>query len=385
MQSIELLPDLEQVPLRAEHGGYGYEEVVKRSGLMQNDLFAIEVAAGVEGVLSALVAARNVSDADVSADLLEAYRLASPDAAAEVPLYEEYNDMLSRGPESVGGFISNIKGKLAEIRVQGHLEKEFPDYSFEIAADQNQPVWDILSTNPDGTETLIQVKIGGEEYAGEVITQMQDNPDVFFAVGNEIRASVLAAHPELSDQFIDLELSNYELTGEVGQDLELLAENTGIDVPDGLVGLIPYATEIVLGIGLLFEIAKTERDFKEVVMDDRQRVHAMKALVLIQRFGISAVLTKVGGAIGGTAGSAIPGLGNMIGGAGGAIGGAVSATFLNRKLRPKMRKIGMTLTGVTEDDLFYLRYKEKIDRIGASLVRAAASVYSPFSPEAVKA
>ena len=370
MQSIELLPDLEQVPLRTEHGGYGYEEVVTRSGLMRNDLFAIEVAAGIEGVLSALVAARNVSDADASADLLEAYRHASPDAAAEVPLYEEYNEVLARGPESVGGFISNIKGKLAEIRVQDHLQKEFPDYSFEIAANQNQPVWDILSTSPDGTETLIQVKIGGEEYAGEVISQIQDNPDVLFAVGNEIRASVLAAHPELSDQVMDLELSNYELTGEVGQDLELLAENTGIDVPDGLVGLIPYATEITLGAVLLSDIVKTERGFKEVAMDERKRVHAMKALVLFQRFGISAVLTTAGGA----AGTLVaPGPGSAIG----AIGGALSAWRLNRKLRPRMRKIGMALTGVTEDVIFYLRNKAAIDRIGESLSRTAASIYPP--------
>ncbi|MXW64356.1 MAG: hypothetical protein F4Y00_03705 [Bacteroidetes bacterium SB0662_bin_6] len=367
MQSIELLPDLEQIPLRAEHGGYGYEEVVKRSGLMRNDLFAIEVAAGIEGVLSALVAARNVSDADASADLLEAYRLASPDAAAEVPLYEEYNEVLARGPESVGGFISNIKGKLAEIRVQGHLEKEFPDYSFEIAVDQNQPVWDILSTSPDGTETLIQVKIGGEEYAGEVITQIQDNPDVLFAVGNEIRATVLQEYPELSGQFVDLELSNYELTGEVGQDLELLAQSSGIDVPDEIVGLIPFATEITLGAVLLSDIVKTERGFKEVAMDERKRVHAMKALVLFQRFGISAVLTTAGGA----AGTLVaPGPGSAIG----AIGGALSAWRLNRKLRPRMRKIGMALTGVTEDVIFYLRNKAAIDRIGESFSRTAASI-----------
>ena len=293
MQSIEVLPDFEQVPLRAEHGRYGYEEVVKRSGRMRNGLFAIEVAAGIEGVLSALVATRNVSDANVPADLLEAYRLASPEVAAEVPLHEEYNEMVERGPESVGGFISNVKGKLAELRVQDHLQQEFPDYSFGIAADQNQPVWDILSTSPDGTETLIQVKIGGEEYAGEVITQIQDNPDVLFAVGNEIRAAVLEEYPELSDQFIDLDLSNYELTGEVGQDLELLADSSGIDVPDEIIGLIPYATEIVLGIGLLVEIAKTELDFKRVAMDDRNRVHAMKALVLFQRFGISACTSLV--------------------------------------------------------------------------------------------
>ena len=190
---------------------------------------------------------------------------------------------------------------------------------------------------------------------------------MLFAVGNEIRASVLAAHPELSDHFIDLELSNYELTGEVGQDLELLAENTGIDVPDGLVGLIPYATEITLGAVLLSDIVKTERVFKEVAMDERKRVHAMKALVLFQRFGISAVLTTAGGA----AGTFVaPGPGSAIG----AIGGALSAWRLNRKLRPRMRKIGMALTGVTEDVIFYLRNKVAINRIGESLSRTAASI-----------
>lgn len=360
MQSIELLPDLEQVPLRAEHGGYGYEEVVTRSGLMRNDLFAIEVAAGIEGVLSALIAARNVSDADASADLLEAYRLASPDAAAEVPLYEEYNEVLARGPESVGGFINNIKGKLAEIRVQDHLQKEFPDYSFEIAANQNQPVWDILSTSPDGTETLIQVKIGGEEYAGEVITQIQDNPDVLFAVGNEIRASVLAAHPELSDQFIDLELSNYELTGEVGQGLELLIEDSGIDV-------LPVVAEAGAVISLITRIAKTEHDFQGVSIDDRLRVHAMEILDIVQRYAMSTGLIGAGVGIGTVIS---PGLGSVIGG----IVGLGFAIMVRRKLRSHMREIGKWMAGVTEDDLFYFLNKETIDRIGESLSRRAVSI-----------
>ena len=362
MQSIELLPDLEQIPLRAEHGGYGYEEVVKRSGLMRNDLFAIEVAAGIEGVLSALVAARNVSDADASADLLEAYRLASPDTAVEVPLYEEYNEVLARGPESVGGFISNIKGKLAEIRVQDHLEREFPDYSFEIAADQNQPVWDILSTSPDGTETLIQVKIGGEEYAGEVISQIQDNPDVLFAVGNEIRASVLAAHPELSDQIVDLELSNYELTGEVEQGLELLTEDSGIDV-------LPFVAEAGAAISLITRIAKTEHDFQGVSIDDRLRAHAVDVVEILQRYAMSTALVVSGGTLAGT--FVAPGPGSVIGGM---IGGALVAWRLNRRLRPKMREIGKWMAGVTEDDLFYFLNKEAIDRIGASLSRTAVPI-----------
>ena len=374
MQSIELLPDLEQVPLRGEHGSYGFKEVVARSEDMRSDFFAIEVAAGVEGVLSALVAARNASDADVSADLLEAYRLALPDAAAEMPLYEQYNEMVAHGPESVGGFISNVKGKLAELRVQDHLEQEFTGYSFEIAADPYQPVWDIRSTSPDGAETLIQVKTGGEEYAGEIVARMQDSPDVLFAVSSEIRASVLKEHPEISSQLADLEISNVELTGEVKEDLELLADNSGIDVPDGILGLVPYVAEIGLGISLLRDMANTERDFDAAQVDEKTRIKAMKALVLFQRFGIAVVLAKVGAAAGTAAGSAIPGPGNLIGGVAGGIGGAAGAALLNKKLRPRMREVGMKLTGVTEDGLFYLRHKKTIDRIGESLSRTAASI-----------
>ena len=115
MQSIQLLDELEQAPLRGEHGRYTL------SGLMRNDLFAIEVAAGVEDSCSALFDARNVPD-----DLFEAYRLASPGVAADHSLHERYLEMVERGPESVEGFISNLKGKLGELRVQEHLQQEFP-------------------------------------------------------------------------------------------------------------------------------------------------------------------------------------------------------------------------------------------------------------------
>ena len=195
MQSIQLLAELEQVPLRGGHGRYTYEDVVELSGLMRNDLFAIEVAAGVEDSCSALFDARNVPD-----DLFEAYRLASPDVAADYSLHERYLEMRDRGPESVEGFISNLKGKLGELRVKEHLEQEYPDWSFSMARDQNQPVWDIVGTSSDGTVVVpIQVKIGDEQYAPEVAARMQEDPDVLFAVSNEIRTK-LAEHPELSSQ-----------------------------------------------------------------------------------------------------------------------------------------------------------------------------------------
>ena len=211
MQSIDLLSELEQIPLRAEHGRYTYKDVIERSGLMRNDLFAIEIAAGVEESLEALFDARNVSDdvsddvSEMSPDLFEAYRRSSPRVAEFHSLHERYLEMVDRGPESVTGFISNIKGKLGELRVREHLQQEFPPgYSFAIAENQNEPILDILATSPDGTTKQIQVKVGGEEYAaGKVLGRMQEDPDVLFAVSHEIRATVLAKHPELSDQFID--------------------------------------------------------------------------------------------------------------------------------------------------------------------------------------
>ena len=369
MQSIDLLSELEQIPLRAEHGRYTYKDVIERSGLMRNDLFAVEIAAGVEESLEALLEARNVPD-----DLFEAYRLSSPRVAEFHSLDERYLEMVDRGPESVTKFISNIKGKLGELRVKDHLQQECPGYSFELAKDQNKPIWDILETSPDGTTKQIQVKVGGEEYAGKVPGRMQEDPDVLFATSHEIRATVLAKHPELSDQFIDINLSNYELTTEVKEGLDLLVDNSEVDVPDTVGGILPYATEIVLGIRLLCDIVKTERDFEAVAFDDRKRVHAMKALVLFQRFGISAVLTTVGGVAGGTVGSFVPIIGNIIGAIGGAIGGAGLAAYLNSKLRPHMLEIGMELAGVTEDDLFYFKNKVPIDRIGESLARTAAAM-----------
>ena len=361
MQSTKLLSELERIPLSRQLRHYSYTEVLKQSELMRNDLFAIEISAGVEDTFSALFEERNVPD-----DLFEAYRRASPGVADDYSLHERYVEMAERGPESVMGFISNVKGKLAELRIKDHLEHEFPGYSFVIAPDQNQPVWDILATGPDGTEVPIQVKIGDAQYADEVLSSMEENPEVLFAVSSEIRTRILSDHPELSNQIIDHGLSNFEITSGVGENLDLLAQNEGIDVPDQVGRILPYVTEVVLGIRLLYDIAQTGRDFETVAIDDKRRINAMKALVLFQRFGISAVLTTAGASVG----SIVPGFGNVFG----AIAGAGLAAYLSTKLRPHMLEIGMKLAGVTDDDMFYFRNKRAIDRVGKSFAETAASV-----------
>jgi hypothetical protein len=359
MRSIELLPYLERIPLHREHERYTGPEVIECSAKMRNDLFAIEVASGAETAASGLFDARNVSD-----DLFHAFKFASPDIATDHSLFERYAEMVDRGPNSITSFINNVKGKLFELRLPEQLNSEFPGYSFRIAEAQNQSVWDITGTGPDGTAVLIQAKAGAPAYAADVLTRMQGHPDVLFAATSEIRADILADHPELAGQFVDVDVSNYDLTSDVRRNLDVLAQNHGIDVPDEVGDLLPYVTEIVLGIRLLCDLVKTERDFTAVALEDRARIHGMKALVLFQRFGISTVCTTAGGA----AGTAIsPGFGT----AGGAIVGAALAAYLNKELRPRVMQMAMALMRVTEDDLFYFRNKLAIDRIGKSLADSA--------------
>ena len=109
---------------------------------------------------------------------------------------------------------------------------------------------------------------------------------------------------------------------------------------------------------------------------DRSRVHALKALVLMSKFGVTTVLTTAGGAGGTAAGTALL--------AGRRLSSrwhrrqhrrsSFTAAFLNRRLQPQMMEVGMTIAGVDEDDLFYFRNKGVIDGIGASLAGTKSSV-----------
>ena len=166
--------------------------------------------------------------------------------------------------------------------------------------------------------------------------------------------------PEFAGRLTDLGFTAYDLTEDVAKNLSILASNRGIDVPDGLGEILPHVGEVVLGIKIIIDILSTEMDFKGVKLQDRSRVHAMKALVLISRFGVSAVCVKLGGAAGTLA---APGFGTVAG----AVGGGAVAFYLARRLRPRMMDVAMHVAGVTKDDLFYFRNKVLVDSIGESL------------------
>jgi hypothetical protein len=312
----------------------------------------------VEESLAALFEWRNVPD-----DLQAAYAAAF--TGSNVSISEHYAEVIERGDQALIGFVSNLKGKLAEIRIVPALESEFPGYQFALAEHPNQPLWDIEGIGPEGSEAIfVQVKTGGESYAGAVMNRMQDSPDLFFVLSTEIREKILSQYPELARQVLEIEYSGLEMTEEVQEGLALLAAHLGVDVPDTIGDWLPYVDELVLGVLLLVNYQGVQRDFAQIGMSERKRVHALKSLFLLSRFAVSGAAVGMGGAIGG---AAIPGVGVVPG----AIIGAGVAHITNRKLKHQVLAVAMRVVDLDEEDLFYFKNKVRIDTLALSMKELA--------------
>ena len=361
MRSLELLPALSNLPASGDITQFTFAESSRHLRSTDGNMLAIEVSEGVDETLEGL------SQANVPDDVEAAFSLLYPNS--DIPAHEYYENTLALGERSATGFISNLKGKVAELKTEELLEERFQGYDFEIARDLNQPVWDVHGISSEGTgEILVQVKMGGEAYASDVLGRMQDDPDVLFAVSSEIHDKIIERTPELADQLIDLDVSNLDFTEDLEGNLGILASNSGFDIPDSLTEILPYVGEIILGIRLIMDIVSTERDLSEVALPDRSRMHALRALMLMSKFGVTTVCSTVGGMAGGSAGTlGLPGVGTVVGGIAGSLTGVTVAAMLNRRLKPRTMQIALRLTGLEEDDMFYFRNKPVIDGIGASL------------------
>ena len=370
MKSFDLLQKLERIELLKNHRRYSLEDISHGLSKIKRDSCYIEAAIGVESAFNTIFDQRNVPD-----DLQEAFEMSYSQVSKSVSLSERYSEMVGRSPESVSGFVSNLKGKVFELRLPDLLEDQFPEHDIVVSPNPIQKVFDITITSPTGEPTLLQAKMGGSGYASDVLERVQGNPDVLFATSEEIQTTILSAHPELAGQFVDTGMSNYELTKDVKQDLALLAENQGIDVPDQIGEMLPYIGEVVLAIRLLVDLVSVQKDFKDIKSKDKLKLSGMKTIVLMSRFGVTAVCTTAGSAGGAAGGSVIaPGIGTLAGGVTGAIGGAVVAAKLNKHLKPHYMKYALGLVGLTDDDVFYFRNKNTIDRVANSFMTVAKNI-----------
>ena len=369
MQSLALLPQLQSLPAAEDASDLGFTDTVTRLRAMDKDHFAVELAEVVETAMEGLFHWRNVDDV-----LTDAHDLAYPNYDGSVN--DHYQAMLNDGPKSLLGFTNNMKGTIAELEALPLLKELHPDYEFNLAPTSNQPDWDIYGIGPEGDAIYVQVKTQAADNASTVIGRIQESADadVQFVLNQELYDKVLESNPEFSDRLTESRTSNAERTESTEQGLELLASNLGIDVPDAIGEMLPHVGEIILGIRLVMDIVSTEREFKDVQLQDRSRVHGLKALVLMSKFGVTTVLTTAGGAGGTAAGTALfPGVGSAAGGIVGSLAGAGAAAFLNGRLQPRMMQVGMAIAGVDEDDMFYFRNKRVIDGIGESLAATKAA------------
>lgn len=363
MDSINDIDKLKDVPTDDKYSNLSFSDTIKAIEGRKSADVTIEAACASEAVMLSLFTERNIPDS-----LSEAYSASFTNSGQS--LFEHYSSILDKGDASVGGFVNNLKGKVFEVELTDKLEKAYPDFNFSIAADPTNPIWDIKGINVhDGTEFLIQAKMGAGQYASDVIERVQENPDVLFAVSNEIHEKIVSSIPELADQFVDVNVSNYEFSNDVNNNLNLLAENVGIDAPEGIGDMLPIVSEIVLGIRLILDLVSVQRDFKAISANEKAKLSAVKCVVLLSRFGVSTVCTTIGAAAGIAAGSVFPGAGNLIGGIGGSITGAGTASKLNKFFKPYIMEFAFGLTGLDDSDMFYFYNKKRIDRLATSFAQ----------------
>lgn len=380
LQSSNLLPALRELP-----GGKSDEyksfrdhitSMVNMDKAMHGAEFASAVSTGLWFIFSdRSVAGINIPGTGINVDdrLFEAYEAQYPRLAADHSLHEHWQEMVDRGPDSMEGFINGLKGKVAELDAKEQLQQR--GYTnVEIHSDSNHPISDISAINPDGEPVIISVKTGTSYTAGDIEGWMAEDPDVLFALGSELHQKAADAGIDTADSVIADIGQDYARVEGTTDGLNTLSDNMGINVPDGVVDIIPYAAAIMAGARLVYRVIKTEKEFKAADRTTKNKIQVVQSLTVMSRFGVTSVLAAAGGAGGTAVGSIIPGPGNLIGGVVGSFAGAGMGMYLNRHLQPHMLNLALNITGLTNDDLFYYKNKTRIDAVALNFRKIAGEL-----------
>ena len=362
MQSSNLLPELRKLPVSKSGQSKSFRDTISDLLGMDRAFYASEAAAATSFAMWGIFDTINVED-----KIIQAHEMAFGNYDGTVT--DHWQEMSQRGQDATEGFINALKGKVAEIDTKNMLEERgYTDV--EIAKNPTQPVWDVSATTPDGEPILWQVKTGEVGYASNVEQLMQVNPDISYAVSTEIYDKISEQSPGLIDQMANIG-SDYERVEGIDSGLETLSDNMGLDLPDSIGEIVPYAGAIIVSARLIYDAIKTEKKFSTVDRTSKNKIQVVQALTIMSRFGVSTVLSTAGGFGGGAIGSAVPGIGNLVGGIAGTLVGVGMGMYLNKHLQPYMLDLALNITGFEHADLFYFRNKEHIDQIAFSFQRNA--------------
>ena len=373
MQSPSLLPALLELPVGNDGTHQSFRDIITSLVSTDRAMYAAEFASGASfglwyvfddrSIMGINVPGMNVDDS-WRETMTQAHEVAFPSEVRTAT--EHWQDVVELN-DSVAmnnTFMSPIKGKIAEIKVVEQLEQDgFTEVS--MAEKLNQEGWDISAFNDSGEQSFYQVKTGVSDSQYYKTLDAMENTDYDFHVGTEIYDKTSESHPELVDRLTDIG-PDHELVDGITDGLTTLSVNMGIDVPDGIVEIVPFAGAILTSARLIHSVIRTEREFQAVDRTAKNKIQVVQTLTLMSRMGINTVLATVGG-MGGTAiGSALPGIGNLVGGIGGTIVGAGTGMYLNQHLQPHMLDLALNITGLGHDDLFYYKNKVRIDEVALS-------------------
>ena len=358
LRSMDLLPSLQELPVKDSHGCMSFSDMIAGLKSTNRAMDASEFASAVSLNMRAVFDSVNVDDR-----LTTAYEAQYPGLASDHSMHEHWQEMLERGPESVQGFISGLKGKVAELHAKDMLEARGYG-NVRLASSSNQEGLDITALAPGGQYVSIQIKSGTSLSVSDLQRLIEEAPaDRHFALGTELYDKVVASGMETGDEVIVDIGSDYVRVEGIEDGLDTLSGNLGIDVPDGVVDIIPYAAAIAGGMRLIYSAINTEMEFKAADRTTKNRIQVVQTLTLMSRMGISTVLATVGGIAGAAAGTPMPGLGNVIVGTSGSAIGAGVGMYLNKRLQPHLLDLALSITGLTKDDIFYYKNKPRIDAL----------------------
>lgn len=361
MESTKYIVELNAIDLNSPDITWK-KDFTQRMTAHKVDCSMIEAVCAAEFISRHIFDERNIPD-----DLFKAYHASFGNSG--ITLHEHYLQMLENGDSSVSGFVSNLKGKLFEMRLEPMLEEKFTNFDFTISNNPINQVWDLVGVNSvTGEQLLVQAKMGASSYASDVLERMHDNPHVLYALSDDLANKITSIDPSLADEIFAGGIDSQTFTNATYTDLETLAENMGIDIPDHVEDLLPHVAEIALAIRFLFDIINVNNDYKNVGSSDKTKLYAFKLIMLMTRFGVSTICIPLGGIIG----AAIPV--PIAGPVAGAIAGAWFAGKVNKSLKPHFHEVSLLLLGLSSDDLFYMRNKSQIDQIGLSMVNTSKGV-----------
>ena len=347
-----------------------YNRIAERNPELIDKMIDIGPDRALEEKIKATLSIIGTEGAEQNPELIklnQAYEMQYPGEYAQYSLAEKWQQISEGSNKSITGFISGLKGKVAEINFKESLEAQ--GYTnVTIFPNPTHPGLDISAISPDGHEEFFQVKTGEVSYANDVIPKMQDTPNLpymdidSYVLNTEIYDRIAEQSPELIDQIPDIG-ADYELVNGINDGLETLSANQGFDLPDSVGEIVPYLGAIIIGTRLIYDAIKTEKEFSTADRTTKNKMQVVQALTTMSRFGISTVLSAIGGFGGGAAGTAIPGIGNLIGSIAGTVAGAGMGIYLNKHLQPHMLNLALNITGLTHDDLFYYKNKPHIDSV----------------------